>query len=180
MNRLYYGDNLDVLREHVPDASVDLVYLDPPFNSNASYNILFKSPAGGGTDASIESFGDTFEWGPSASSALMDINQSGNHKLHVLMKAMKTAIDQTHAARAVRCVRMARAQPTSNADRAMHAILRARSEVPILHVRNASAPKRTAQFYAPRANTSLTVAPRLRSPRSLRPKRGGCAPHVIA
>ena len=94
MNRLYYGDNLDVLRQHVPDASVDLIYLDPPFNSNASYNILFKSPAGGGTDASIEAFGDTWEWGPSASSALMDINQSGNHKLHVLMQAMKTAIGE--------------------------------------------------------------------------------------
>jgi predicted methyltransferase len=45
-NKLYYGDNLAVLREHLADASVDLIYLDPPFNSNASYNILFKSPAG--------------------------------------------------------------------------------------------------------------------------------------
>ena len=42
-NRLYYGDNLEVLRGEIADASVDLVYLDPPFNSNASYNILFKS-----------------------------------------------------------------------------------------------------------------------------------------
>ena len=40
-NRLYYGDNLDVLRRYVPDESVDLVYLDPPFNSNANYNVLF-------------------------------------------------------------------------------------------------------------------------------------------
>ena len=46
MSLLYYGDNLDVLREHVADQSVDLIYLDPPFNSNASYNILFKSPTG--------------------------------------------------------------------------------------------------------------------------------------
>ena len=43
MNRLYYGDNLDVLRRHIEDASVDLVYLDPPFNSNASYNVLLLS-----------------------------------------------------------------------------------------------------------------------------------------
>jgi site-specific DNA-methyltransferase (adenine-specific) len=93
-NRLYYGDNLDVLREHITDESVDLIYLDPPFNSNASYNILFKSPAGAGADASIEAFDDTWAWGPTASSALMDITQSGNHKLHVLMQAMKTAIGE--------------------------------------------------------------------------------------
>ena len=43
-NRLYYGDNLDVLRDHIASDSIDLVYLDPPFNSNANYNILFKSP----------------------------------------------------------------------------------------------------------------------------------------
>ncbi len=45
-NTLYYGDNLAILREHVADESVDLVYLDPPFNSNASYNVLFKAPDG--------------------------------------------------------------------------------------------------------------------------------------
>ncbi len=93
-NRLYYGDNLDVLRQHIGDESVDLIYLDPPFNSNASYNILFKSPAGAGADASIEAFDDTWAWGPSASEALMDITASGNHKLHVLMQAMKTAIGE--------------------------------------------------------------------------------------
>ena len=45
-NTLYYGDNLVVLREHVPIESVDLVYLDPPFNSNANYNVLFRAPTG--------------------------------------------------------------------------------------------------------------------------------------
>ena len=57
-NTLYYGDNLEVLREHIADASVDLVYLDPPFNSNAGYNVLFKSASGAGADASIEAFDD--------------------------------------------------------------------------------------------------------------------------
>jgi site-specific DNA-methyltransferase (adenine-specific) len=93
-NRLFYGDNLDVLRAHVADESVDLVYLDPPFNSNASYNILFKSPAGAGADASIEAFDDTWSWGPAASAALMDITESGNHALHTLMQAMRTAIGE--------------------------------------------------------------------------------------
>ena len=46
MNRLYYGDNLDILREHIDDASVDLIYLDPPFNSNRSYNVLFREANG--------------------------------------------------------------------------------------------------------------------------------------
>jgi site-specific DNA-methyltransferase (adenine-specific) len=93
-NKLYYGDNLDVLRARVCDESVDLIYLDPPFNSNASYNILFKSPTGAGADASIEAFDDTWSWGPAASAALMDITESGNHALHVLMQAMRTAIGE--------------------------------------------------------------------------------------
>ena len=45
-NHLYYGDNLDILRDHIPDECVDLVYLDPPFNSQANYNVLFKAPSG--------------------------------------------------------------------------------------------------------------------------------------
>ena len=91
-NRLYYGDNLEVLREHVDDASVDLIYLDPPFNSNASYNVLFRAPSGGGADASIEAFDDTWQWGPAAEDALADIRSSGNHKLHTLMGAIRTAL----------------------------------------------------------------------------------------
>ena len=94
MSLLFYGDNLDVLREHIQDESVDLIYLDPPFNSNASYNILFKSPTGAGADASIEAFDDTWSWGPAASAALMDITESGNHELHTLMQAMRTAIGE--------------------------------------------------------------------------------------
>jgi site-specific DNA-methyltransferase (adenine-specific) len=61
-NALYYGDNLAVLRESIADGSVDLVYLDPPFNSNASYNVLFKSPAGDRSQAQIEAFEDTWHW----------------------------------------------------------------------------------------------------------------------
>ncbi|HYD07762.1 MAG TPA: site-specific DNA-methyltransferase, partial [Reyranella sp.] len=81
-----------MLREHIADASVDLIYLDPPFNSNASYNVLFRAPSGGGADASIEAFDDTWQWGPSAEDALADIRASGNHKLHTLMAAIRSAL----------------------------------------------------------------------------------------
>src|ERR1700730_4935294 len=65
-NRLYYGDNLSVLRKSIATESVDLIYLDPPFNSNASYNVLFKAPSGEGSQAQIEAFEDTWHWNESA------------------------------------------------------------------------------------------------------------------
>ena len=61
-NALYYGDNLAVLRERIPGESVDLVYLDPPFNSNASYNVLFREKTGEESPAQIRAFTDTWEW----------------------------------------------------------------------------------------------------------------------
>ena len=61
-NALYYGDNLAVLRERVADESVDLVYLDPPFNSNASYNVLFREKTGEESPAQIQAFMDSWEW----------------------------------------------------------------------------------------------------------------------
>ena len=93
-NRLYYGDNLEVLRNEIADASVDLVYLDPPFNSNAGYNVLFKSASGAGADASIEAFDDTWTWGDSAKDALMDIARGTNRPLQVMMDAMHSAIGE--------------------------------------------------------------------------------------
>ena len=64
MNRLFYGDNLDVLRKHIASESVDLIYLDPPFNSNRSYNVIFGKHARGrnGASAQIQAFGDTWRW----------------------------------------------------------------------------------------------------------------------
>ena len=65
-NILYYGDNLDILRRYVPDESVDLVYLDPPFNSNATYNVLFAKHHGEQAASQIKAFEDTWTWDLSA------------------------------------------------------------------------------------------------------------------
>jgi DNA modification methylase len=61
-NQLFYGDNLEVLRRDIPDASVDLVYLDPPFNSNRNYNVLFQHKDGSQANAQIQAFDDTWTW----------------------------------------------------------------------------------------------------------------------
>ena len=72
-NKLFYGDNLGVLREHLADESVDLIYLDPPFNSNATYNVLFKSPTGDESRSQIEAFDDTWQWGETAEEAYWEV-----------------------------------------------------------------------------------------------------------
>ena len=76
-NTLYYGDNLDVLRRHVQDESVDLVYLDPPFNSNADYNVLFAQKDGTAAAAQIQAFEDTWGWDMAAARALDGMVWSG-------------------------------------------------------------------------------------------------------
>lgn len=76
-NHLYYGDNLDVLRRHIKDESVDLVYLDPPFNSNATYNVLFGHADGTQAAAQIEAFDDTWRWDTSAASAFQEAVERG-------------------------------------------------------------------------------------------------------
>ena len=88
-NRLYYGDNLDVLRNEIHSESIDLVYLDPPFNSNANYNILFKSPSGVGADSQIEAFEDTWHWNDKAEAAFHDVMRSGNTDVAELLRAMR-------------------------------------------------------------------------------------------
>ena len=65
-NTLFYGDNLPILREYIPDESIDLVYLDPPFNSNRTYNVLFKQESGQDSEAQIAAFEDTWHWNQAA------------------------------------------------------------------------------------------------------------------
>jgi site-specific DNA-methyltransferase (adenine-specific) len=76
-NALYFGDNLTILRDWFPDASVDLIYLDPPFNSNRSYNLLFKEKSGEGSAAQLEAFGDTWTWDRAARDTFDALRQGG-------------------------------------------------------------------------------------------------------
>ena len=89
MNLLYYGDNLDVLRRHVDDRSVDLVYLDPPFNSNASYNVLFAEHDGTQAASQIKAFEDTWKWDESAARACKEVVEAGG-KVSEAMQAFRT------------------------------------------------------------------------------------------
>ena len=89
MNHLYYGDNLNVLRDSIRDASVDLIYLDPPFNSNASYNVLFKGPAGAESAAQIEAFDDTWHWNDSAEAAFGDVMRDSNAAASTMLRAIR-------------------------------------------------------------------------------------------
>ena len=67
-NTLYYGDNLEVIRKYINDESVDLIYLDPPFNSKADYNVLFKEASGEESTAQIQAFSDFWHWDTSKKS----------------------------------------------------------------------------------------------------------------
>lgn len=88
-NRLYYGDNLDVLRRYVEDASIDLVYLDPPFKSNQDYNVLFAEQDGSRSAAQIKAFDDTWQWDQVAAQAYQEVVEMGGKVSHV-MQAFRT------------------------------------------------------------------------------------------
>ena len=93
---LYYGDNLTVLRESIATESVDLVYLDPPFNSNASYNVLFKAKTGQQSKAQIEAFEDTWHWSQEAEAAFMDVLRNPQYgDAGTMLQAMRSALHET-------------------------------------------------------------------------------------
>ena len=94
INTLFYGDNLDILREYIADGSVDLVYLDPPFNSNATYNVLFKAPGGEQSQAQIEAFEDSWHWNASAEDAFDQVIKSGNTDAAEMLRAMRSFLKE--------------------------------------------------------------------------------------
>ena len=94
MNHLYYGDNLDVLRRYIPDESVDLVYLDPPFNSNANYNVLFAERDGTQAAAQIMAFEDTWRWDDGAARTYEDVVEAGG-RVSQAMQAFRTFLGES-------------------------------------------------------------------------------------
>ena len=88
MNHLYYGDNLHVLRDSLAAESVDLIYLDPPFNSKRDYNLLFKSPKGHASEAQIEAFKDSWSWGDQAERELDELTRQKNTDVTQMMNAL--------------------------------------------------------------------------------------------
>lgn len=94
VNSLYYGDNLKVLRDSIASESVDLIYLDPPFNSSANYNVLFKTPSGERSQAQIEAFEDTWHWNELAERAFDEVVTGSHSDAAVMLRAMRSALGE--------------------------------------------------------------------------------------
>ena len=94
-NQLYFGDNLEILNQYIADESVDLIYLDPPFNSNATYNVLFRERSGEESAAQITAFDDTWRWGRETQLAYEDlIRQHAGSKVGELLAALHAFLGQ--------------------------------------------------------------------------------------
>jgi len=93
-NLLYYGDNLQILRDYIKDETIDLVYLDPPFKSDQDYNVLFAEQNGSRSAAQIKAFKDTWQWDQSAAAAYRDIVERGGKPSQV-MQAFHTFLGES-------------------------------------------------------------------------------------
>ncbi len=91
MNQLYYGDNLEILRKYLPDKSIDLIYIDPPFNSNQAYNAFFPSPKVNGSlsKAQIQAFDDTWHWGESTEATYQELIETAPPRLVETVKSFR-------------------------------------------------------------------------------------------
>jgi len=91
-NVLYYGDNLEILHKYIPDESIDLIYLDPPFNSQASYNVLFKEPTGKPSEAQITAFEDTWHWTQEAERTFSEIVDAAPASVVEMIRSLRSFI----------------------------------------------------------------------------------------
>ena len=105
---LFYGDNLKVLREHISDESIDLIYLDPPFNSKADYNILYKEPDGTFSNAQITAFEDTWHWTEETEHAYQEILTYAPAHVIEMMEAFKkfVGLNDVMAYLTMMCIRL--------------------------------------------------------------------------
>jgi DNA modification methylase len=94
VNKLYFGDCLDVLRNEIADDSVDLVYLDPPFNSSRNYNLLFQAPTGHNSEAQIGAFKDTWHWGEQAEREFRELLHQPRAKTSDLISALRSFLGE--------------------------------------------------------------------------------------
>jgi site-specific DNA-methyltransferase (adenine-specific) len=96
MNTLYYGDNLDIIREYIPDESVDLIYLDPPFNSKRAYNQIFRDKNGKYPPSQIKAFDDTWSWSEETELILDELKKPEYpSQLYRTLKAFEIAMGTT-------------------------------------------------------------------------------------
>ena len=93
-NTLFYGDNLPILREYIPDESVDLIYLDPPFNSQRAYNVNLRDESGLESDAQIQAFKDFWRWEETAE-AFDDLRETAPASVVTLMASLREIVGET-------------------------------------------------------------------------------------
>ena len=93
-NKLYFGDNLHILREMEAE-SVDLIYLDPPFNSNATYNVLFRERSGEESAAQIMAFEDTWRWSIESELAYREVVTDGRRSCGTFLRQCAASSDRT-------------------------------------------------------------------------------------
>ncbi len=93
-NTLFYGDNLPILREYIPDESIDLIYLDPPFNSSRTYNVLFKQEGGEDSEAQIAAFEDTWHWNMAAETTYLDLATNAPAHVSQMIGALRGFIGE--------------------------------------------------------------------------------------
>ncbi len=93
-NELYFGENLEILRSEIDDDSVDLIYIDPPFNSNANYNVLFAEKSGERSAAQITAFEDTWHWGRESDELYHRTVLAGG-RLSEMLQAMRAFLGQS-------------------------------------------------------------------------------------
>lgn len=107
-NILYYGDNLRILRDYIKDESVDLIYLDPPFNSKSDYNILFKEPTGRPSEAQITVFGDTWHWTEDTERTFQEIIDIAPVTIIEMMRAFRqfVGLNDVMAYLTMMCIRL--------------------------------------------------------------------------